>query len=145
MEQVHRIRTELEPELAAQDYALTLNRHADAPWRWPHWDLVLLGLGKDGHTASLFPHIPIQPTLAAMAVEATEADPPGWRITLTPEVFNSARRIVFLVQGSGKAAVVAKVLYGALEPETLPAQMIRPTDGELIWLLDAGAAATASQ
>ncbi|HET6845364.1 MAG TPA: 6-phosphogluconolactonase [Anaerolineales bacterium] len=140
MENVHRVRTELEPDLAAQDYALTLNRHAQAPRRWPRWDLVLLGLGDDGHTASLFPHMARQPGLAAMAVEASEASPPGWRVTLTPEVLNDARRIVFLVQGAGKSAVVARVLYGASDPDTLPAQMIHPTDGELIWLLDSGAA-----
>ena len=140
-ENIHRVRTELEPELAAEDYGLTMGRSAEAPFRWPRFDLVLLGLGADGHTASLFPHTRVVAGVAAVAIHAAKADPPGWRVTLTPAVFNSARRVVFLVEGSSKAAVVASVLYGTLQPDTLPAQLIRPTDGELIWLLDAGAAA----
>ena len=140
-ENVHRVRTELGPDLAAEDYALTLNRNAEPPLRWPRLDLVILGLGEDGHTASLFPAASPPPGLAVFAVEARGAAPPGWRVSLTPEVFNSARRVVFLVQGAGKSAIVARVLYGPYEPESLPAQMIHQTDGEVIWLLDSGAAA----
>jgi 6-phosphogluconolactonase len=140
-ENIHRVRTELGPELAAQDYALTLGRNAEPPHRWPRFDLVLLGLGEDGHTASLFPQRSVEDGLATVAVDVEEANPSGWRVSLTPAVFNFARRIVFMVQGTGKAAAVASVLYGVHDPERLPAQLIRPTQGELIWLLDAGAAA----
>ncbi len=140
-ENLHRVRTELEPELAAEDYGLTLSRYAEAPLRWPRFDLVLLGLGEDGHTASLFPHTGVAAGVATVAVHAAKAEPPGWRVSLTPAVFNSARRVVFLVEGSSKSAVVASVLYGKLQPDALPAQLIRPDEGELIWLLDAGAAA----
>jgi 6-phosphogluconolactonase len=138
---IYRVRTELEPELAAQDYALALGRHAEPPLRWPRFDLVLLGLGDDGHTASLFPNASVDPGTATVAVRPAVADPPGWRVSLTPDVFNSARRIVFLVEGARKSAIVASVLYGAFQPDVLPAQLIRPTDGELIWLMDSGAAA----
>ena len=137
---IHRIRTELEPELAAQDYALGLSRLAEAPLNWPRFDLLLLGLGEDGHTASLFPHAGVQVGVAAVALQVNEARPPGWRVTLTPEVLNSARRIAFLVEGPRKAAIAARVLYGAHDPHELPAQLIRPADGELIWLMDSGAA-----
>jgi 6-phosphogluconolactonase len=139
-EQLHRVRTELEPELAAQDYAFSLGRASELPLPWPRFDIVLLGLGVDGHTASIFPGSNIDPGLTAVAVHAENADPPGWRVSLTPEVFNSARRIVFIVQGMDKAAIVASILYGAFDPERLPAQRIRPPNGELIWLLDTGAA-----
>ena len=140
-ENIHRVRTELGPELAAQDYTLTLNRLAEPPQPWPRFDLALLGLGSDGHTASLFPGTEIEPGIATIAVDRAEAEPPGWRVSLTPAVFNSARKVAFLVQGARKAAIVARVLYGTQEPDVLPAQLIRPEEGELIWLLDSGAAA----
>jgi 6-phosphogluconolactonase len=139
-ENIHRVRTELEPELAAQDYALTLGRSAEPPLRWPRLDLVLLGLGEDGHTASLFPGVSIAAGSAAVAVRVEGATPQEWRVSLTPEVLNSARTIVFMVQGAAKAAIAARVLYGDHQPEQLPAQLIRPVDGDLIWLLDAAAA-----
>jgi 6-phosphogluconolactonase len=138
---IHRVRTELEPDLAAQDYTLTLGRTAEPPMHWPRFDLVFLGLGEDGHTASLFPHANDVVGPPAIAVQAAEAKPPGWRVSLTDQVFNSARRIVFLVQGAGKSSIVARVLFGAFEPLVLPAQRIHPADGEITWLLDSGAAA----
>jgi 6-phosphogluconolactonase len=140
-ENIHRVRTELEPTLAAQDYSLALGKSAEPPLQWPRFDLVLLGLGDDGHTASLFPNARVDTRLAAAAIMVSEAKPPGWRVTLTPQVFNSARRVVFIVQGARKSAIASRVLYGEYQPDTLPAQLIRPTDGQLIWLLDAGAAA----
>jgi 6-phosphogluconolactonase len=139
-ENIHRVRTELEPDLAAQDYSLTLNRHAEPPLKWPRFDLVLLGLGDDGHTASLFPHASFEAGQTAVAVHQSGAKPPGWRVSLTPEVFNSARKVMFLVEGAHKSAIAASVVYGAFRPDLLPAQQIRPSDGDLIWLMDAGAA-----
>jgi len=141
MENIHRVRTELDPELAAEDYALVLRRNAQPPLEWPRFDLILLGLGDDGHTASLFTGIPLDLKKPAMAVQAATANPPGWRVTLTPEVLNAGRRVVFLVQGAEKSRIVANVLYGGAETGQLPAKSIRPVDGELIWLLDQGAAA----
>ncbi|HEY5982594.1 MAG TPA: 6-phosphogluconolactonase [Anaerolineales bacterium] len=140
-ENIHRVRTELEPELAAGDYALTLRRFAEPPYAWPRFDLVLLGLGEDGHTASLFPGAKDDYEGPTLAVRSSDSQRPGWRVTLTPPVFNAARRILFLVHGAGKSKVVADVLYGGRRPELLPAQQIRPADGELIWMLDNAAAA----
>lgn len=140
-ENIHRVRTELEPELAAEDYALALSRSAEPPLQFPRFDLVLLGLGEDGHTASLFPHSNLDEAAVTMAVQVAATNARTWRVSLMPQVFNAARKIVFLVQGAGKSAIVANVLYGAHQPEAMPAQRIRPTNGELIWLLDSGAAA----
>jgi 6-phosphogluconolactonase len=141
-ENIHRVRTELDPELAADDYSLVLQMKAKAPLKWPRFDLVLLGLGEDGHTASLFPSLPIDPEAAVMTVDPKDPQRPNLRVTLTPAVFNSGRRVVFLVQGAGKSKVAASVLYGERQPDVLPAQLIQPGDGELIWMLDAGAAAS---
>jgi len=140
-ENVRRVRTELEPGLAAEDYALALRKNASPPLQWPRFDLVLLGLGEDGHTASLFPHSPLETMKPTLAVMAPGQDRSGWRVTMTPPVFNSAHRVVFLVQGVGKSKIVASILYGEPNPELWPAQRIRPEDGELIWMLDTGAAA----
>jgi len=105
----------------------------------PVFDLVLLGLGGDGHTASLFPHSD------ALAVEhfavATEAPDGSPRVTLTYPVINAARRVWFLVSGAGKAGMVAEVLEGLTVPEAVPAQGVRPVHGHLTWLLDEAAAA----
>ena len=78
-----------------------------------------------------------RPTLA---VSGHYQDRPAWRITLTPPVFNSAARIVFLVSGSEKAGIVADVVCGEQRPASLPAQRIRPHDGDLLWMLDRAAA-----
>jgi 6-phosphogluconolactonase len=138
---VRRVRTELEPDLAAEDYALILRKNATPPLEWPCFDLVLLGLGADGHTASLFPGSPLHTPASVLAVRAPPQGGPQWRVSLTPAVFNSARRVLFLVQGSGKSEIFADVVYGEPDPERLPAQRIHPDDGELIWMLDAAAAA----
>ncbi|HTP24601.1 MAG TPA: 6-phosphogluconolactonase [Anaeromyxobacteraceae bacterium] len=139
---VHRIRGE-EPsaEAAAQDYerelrnAFGLARTRDVP----RLDLILLGMGEDGHTASLFPGNPAleerERLVVAPFVERLQAH----RITVTLPVVEAARGVVFLVSGRAKAHRVAEVLAGP--GDSLPAGHARPDDGELIWLLDAGAAA----
>ncbi len=137
---VHRVKTELEPEAAAIDYAMTLKKYADPPLAWPRLDLVLLGMGRDGHTASLFPGSEDGAGAAVLAVTGHYEDRPSRRITLTPEVFNSARNVIFLVSGQAKAEVLKKVLYGESQPKELPAQRIHPRDGRLIWMVDRAAA-----
>jgi 6-phosphogluconolactonase len=135
-ENIHRVDSELEPAEAAKDYALVLNEFASPPLDWPRLDLVLLGMGEDGHAASLFPGSEVNVSTPTLAVTAQYQDRPANRVTLTPLVFNSARRIIFLVSGESKAQTLANVLYGGYYPEQFPAQRFRPTDGELIWMVD---------
>jgi 6-phosphogluconolactonase len=140
-ENIHRVSSELEPGDAASKYALLLQQYATPPLHWPRFDLVLLGLGEDGHTAALFPGSPVDATDAALAVTGRYQDRPSQRVTLTPLVFNSALKVMFLANGAAKASIVAEVLRGQQRPGVIPAQRIHPTNGILIWLLDREAAA----
>ncbi len=139
-ENIHRIHSELDPEAAAADYARLLKDFAAPPLDWPRFDLVLLGMGNDGHIASLFPGSEVDAPGATMAVTGQYQDRPARRVTLTAAVFNAARRIIFLISGESKSKTLANVLYGEYRPQQLPAQRIRPTDGELIWMVDQAAA-----
>jgi 6-phosphogluconolactonase len=139
--QVHRIQGELKPEAAARAYEdqirKTLALAADA---MPRFDLVLLGLGTNAHTASLFPGDPAirEPRRLAVAVEVD--DPiQRHRVSLTPPLLNNAARVMFVVHGANKAAAVQQVLEGPRDPDRFPAQVIAP-QGELIWVLDKQAA-----
>ena len=135
---VHRVRGELEPERAARAYERALQDFFCGPHT--RFDLVLLGLGEDGHTASLFPGSPVlaeTERLVAVA-SAVYQDRPAQRVTLTLPAINSARQILFLVTGRAKAAVVQSIVEGS--GERLPAQRIQPAAGGLTWLLDAEAA-----
>ncbi len=134
-ENVHRVVSEMEPAAAAMDYALTLKRFASPPLDWPRFDLVLLGMGEDGHTASLFPGSSVDMTEPVIAVTAHYQGRPAERVTLTPLVFNSAREIMFLVAGAGKAVTLSHVLND-ISPVQYPAQRIRPTDGKVTWMVD---------
>jgi 6-phosphogluconolactonase len=127
-------------ERAATEYAKALAAaFGTRRGELPRFDLVLLGLGVDGHTASLFPGSPVLREVfrTVAAVHATAATIPQ-RLTLTLPVFNAAARVVFLVAGGEKAKVVKTVL---LERAPLPAALINPEDGELVWLVDRAAAA----
>ncbi len=104
------------------------------------FDLVLLGMGEDGHTASLFPGSPVETIGSTLAVTAHYQDRPAERVTLTPPVFNSARLILFMAVGENKASTLSKVLNNDHQPGLYPAQRIAPNDGLLIWLLDEAAA-----
>lgn len=141
-ENVHRMKGELSPEEAASEYAVKLAALGKGARKWPRFDVVLLGMGDDGHTASLFPGSRFDDFInrSAMAVTAHYGDRPSNRVTLTPQVFNSARKILFLVVGKGKAEAVKAVIDGPNTPRKWPAQRIRPEDGLVYWLLDEGAA-----
>jgi len=138
-ENILRVKGELVPYEASKAYEQTLNEFAAPDLDWPRFDLVLLGMGEDGHTASLFPGSQVNVTSPTLAVSADYQGRPAARVTLTPVVFNSVRKILFLVTGENKASTVSQVLNGAPMLEQLPAQRIRPTDGQVIWLIDEAA------
>jgi 6-phosphogluconolactonase len=134
---VHRIQGEIDAKRAAEIYAGELRRDLGTP---PRFDLVLLGMGNDGHTASLFPGA--DPTTDNDAlVRGVYADSQAmWRVTITPEAINAARTVAFAAVGLDKASTLAAVLEGPYDPVRLPSQIVRPTDGRLIWLVDSLAA-----
>ncbi len=146
---IHRIRGELEASRAAAEYQQELQdffhpRGKEAPeGAAPNarFDLTLLGMGEDGHTASLFPGTSAirEQTLWVMAHYVQKLG--AWRITFTPALINAAVNVVFVVSGSGKAPRLQQVLFGSYQPNTLPAQIVRPNSGRLLWLVDAAAAA----
>jgi 6-phosphogluconolactonase len=143
-ERVHRIRGELpDPGQAAVAYQEELARvfavAPDSPA--PVFDLILLGMGREGHTASLFPYSPALSERRRWVVGYRVARLGKSRITLTPPVINRAAEVWLLVTGGEKAAVLREVLLGPREPERLPVQIVAPEAGRLVWLLDRAAAA----
>jgi 6-phosphogluconolactonase len=108
---------------------------------WPRFDLVMLGMGDDGHTASLFPGSAALAESQAWVVANWVEKFQTWRITLTAPAINAARRVLFLVTGAGKAERLREVLAGERDPSRLPSQLIQPRDGTLEWLVDRAAAA----
>ena len=138
---IFRAKGEFSPQIAAEDYAIQLKSCAEPGLDWPRFDMVLLGLGADGHTASLFPGSAETHGIATLAVTANYQDRPANRVSLSPDVINSARNVVFLATGIEKAmALAATAKGGAWEPVRLPAQRIMPLDGRLWWLVDQAAA-----
>lgn len=146
-ENYHRILGEVDPETAVNQAAQTLHQFAEDGRQWPHFDLVLLGMGGDGHTASLFPgQVPVaEATAPVMAVTAAYESRPAHRVTLTPLVFNDAYYIVFLVMGGKKSAAAKAILGPNPDPVQWPAARIQPTAGFLTWLMDEAAAAHLSR
>ncbi|HEX9347470.1 MAG TPA: 6-phosphogluconolactonase [Gemmatimonadales bacterium] len=137
---VHRIHGEDDPATAAEVYEATLRALLLTP-AGARIDLVLLGLGEDGHTASLFPGSAAvhEQTRWVMAARAGAAS--VWRVTLTPAVINAAAEVLFLVSGGAKAGILRRVLEGPRRPQELPAQAIAPSNGRVRWCVDAAAAA----
>jgi len=135
---VHRMRGELDPAQAAEEYALEIQQRV--PGRPPALDLVLLGMGDDGHTASLFPGTEALDATERLVTENYVPKLGSWRITLTARLINAARRVIFLVTGDGKADSLRAVLEGDDDPHQVPSKLISPRDGQLVWLLDEGAA-----
>ena len=141
-ERVHRMEGELDPEVAASRYESVLrNTFKLEGAETPTFDLVLLGMGDDGHTASLFPHTAALDEMARLVVANHVPQKDTWRITLTWPVINQAREVAFLIEGAAKTQVLHDVLLGPYDPETKPSQLIRPANGRLTFLLDAAAAA----
>jgi 6-phosphogluconolactonase len=139
---IHRIRAE-EPdaEVAAKAYETEVREFfhlaPDAQDNWPRFDLVLLGLGKDAHTASLFPGGEAVHESKGLVVAPWVAAQNTFRITLTPPALNHARLITFLVSGEDKAEPLRAVLEGARDPDRYPAQIV---EGNRLWLVDRAAA-----
>lgn len=145
---VYRMRGEDDPAQAALAYEQELARgfRMASPALYPAaylpvFDLICLGMGDNGHTASLFPGT------AALREQVRWVTPQyvevmgTWRVTFTAPLINAARHVVFLVEGAGKAEMLWRVIEGPFEPDVLPAQLIQPRPGQLDWLVDAAAAA----
>ena len=136
---VHRIPAELPPDKAAHEYEkeivrlFKLNRG-----ELPRFDLVLLGLGDDGHTASLFPRSPALHETGRLVIDTYVENLMSHRITLTIPVINNAAGVLFLVSGKKKSEILRHVLHG--ERAGYPAQMVKPVSGWLHWFVDSDAA-----
>jgi 6-phosphogluconolactonase len=133
---VHRMRGELDPGEAAVLYEKELTAFFGGP---PRFDLVLLGLGEDGHTASLFPRTPALDVNDRWAVENPVQKLETTRLTLTVTAINTARKVTFLVAGKGKAEALKEVLEGDAHPRDYPAKLVRPASGP-DWFVDRAAA-----
>jgi 6-phosphogluconolactonase len=141
-ERVHRMEGELDPEVAAARYESTIrNSFKLEGAETPTFDLVLLGMGDDGHTASLFPHTEALNEMSHIVVPNHVPQKDTWRITLTWPVINQGREVAFLIEGTAKTQVLHDVFLGPYQPEVHPSQLIRPASGRLTLLLDAAAAA----
>ncbi|WP_143307583.1 6-phosphogluconolactonase [Chitinophaga vietnamensis] len=139
-EHIHVMRTDIAPEAAAAEYEAILKKYFDDEEE-DTFDLVLLGMGDDGHTLSLFPGTPVvhehDAWVKAFFLQAQDM----YRITLTAPLVNRASCVVFLATGSGKAITLKNVIEGTFDAERYPSQLIRPQDGELHWFVDEAAAA----
>jgi 6-phosphogluconolactonase len=141
-DRIHRMEGELPPEEAAARYEATIrNSFKLEGAETPTFDLILLGMGDDGHTASLFPHTEAINEMSHIVVANHVPQKDTWRITLTWPVINQGREVAFLIEGTGKANVLHEVLQGPYQPDMYPSQIIRPASGKLTLLLDAAAAA----
>lgn len=144
--QVHRVQAELpDPDDAAEAYERTIREAFHlTPGEWPRFDLVLLGLGEDGHVASLFPGSTALAERRRLAVAPQVERLGARRVTLTLPVINHAACVLFLVSGGGKAAILRAVLRGEDGLDRYPAQLVRPRNGSVLWLADRDAAARLS-
>jgi len=106
----------------------------------PNFDLIQLGMGPEGHTASLFPHQPSLHETERLVIPVSVPKPPPDRLTFTPPILNAARNVLFLVTGADKADALHAVLEGEYNPDEYPAQIVRPPNGEVTWMVDTAAA-----
>ena len=133
-ENIHPIAGHLRPDIAALQYEELLQEFFQG--RSPKFDLVLLGMGADGHTASLFPQVPFPQKAMTWVKEVWVEKMQSHRISLTPQLINQAECIAFLAYGKKKAEALHEVLEGDKNPDAYPAQLIQPEDGELHWFVD---------
>jgi 6-phosphogluconolactonase len=140
-EQVFRMEGERDPQSAAMTYALRIaDTFSLSAGTVPQFDLILLGMGPDGHTASLFPHTEALKAVDTLATANFVPKFDTWRLTLTYPVLDAAAHVLFLVGGADKAHAVAQVLEGPFNPDEFPSQGVRVAIGTLTMLLDTAAA-----
>jgi 6-phosphogluconolactonase len=142
--QIHRMVAErADLENAAWDYQTEIARvfGIDPEGEPPSFDLILLGMGADGHTASLFPHTEAAKEETRWVTSNYVPKLDRFRMTFTARIINRAARVWFLVAGENKADALAQVLQGPGDPLRLPSQLVQPQEGELVWFIDAAAAA----
>ena len=135
---IHRVPVELDVQQAAQSYEMSLRQYFEGDW--PRFDLILLGMGADGHTASLFPNSSGLEEETRWFIPNFAQEPGLWRLTLTKHAINNAKNIFLLVSGESKAVMIKEVLCGSKDPSEKPIQMISPIAGQMTWLLDRDAA-----
>jgi 6-phosphogluconolactonase len=137
---IHRIHGEEEPEQEALRYGDLLKKNVPPKYRLPHFDLVMLGLGEDGHTASVFPQQMALWDSRSYCEVATHPESGQRRVTLTGKIINNAANVAFLATGAGKAEKVREILREKGEFNNYPASRVAPRSGELYWFLDKEAA-----
>jgi len=144
---VHRVITEKgKPEEVAAAYEQTIRREfqslklASSSNDIPRFDVLLLGLGTNGHTASLFPHTSVLQEKKRLFAACYVDEVKMYRLTMTVPLLNNSRNTFFFLAGAEKAEVVKELLHGPRKPEDLPAQLIEPNDGSLVWMMDKAAA-----
>jgi 6-phosphogluconolactonase len=135
---VYRMRGEIDPQQAAAEYEQTL-REVFPDEDIPHFDVMLLGMGANSHTASLFPHTAALDERERLVVANYVPELSTWRLTFTVPLLNAARDVLFLISGENKAEPLRRVLYDDYNPQELPTQLIQPTDGELEFFVDQAA------
>lgn len=143
--QIHRMPAdEADHNAASHAYTLAMQQVFRTE-RVPIFDLIQLGMGPEGHTASLFPHQASLHEQQRLVLPVTVPKPPPPRLTFTPPLLNAAHHVLFLVTGQEKQDAVKAVLQGEYQPDEYPAQIVRPTHGEVTWMLDTAAAAKLQQ
>ncbi|HEV8084529.1 MAG TPA: 6-phosphogluconolactonase [Chitinophagaceae bacterium] len=136
--QVHKMRVDIEPLFAAKDYENVLQTYFGNTEK--SFDLILLGVGDDGHTLSLFPGSLVVDEKQHWVNAVYNEKQKMYRITLMPSIVNKASHIAFMVTGENKSEILYRIIEGQYEPNVLPAQLIKPENGELHWFLDKVAA-----
>ena len=138
--QIHRVKGELPPKEAANDYIYQIQSHLNERQNWPIFDLIILGMGDDGHTASIFPNEMKFLNSDNICEVATHPESGQKRVTLTGNVINNANRIYFLISGESKSKPISEIMNDLKKAKKLPAYHIEPTQGNIIFFLDQKAA-----